>query len=151
MTKPSSPPRIRDRLQAREAASLIRDPLFLLGPDRRILDWNRAAARAFDMDENLPPSPAALDAIPRLRRLVELLREVDGPFSLTLDAPDGERTYAADLHRDEKDGLILLLHDDTDRIRLHQALKESENRLRAVYGAAMEAIITMDHRGRIQQ
>ena len=151
MTKPSSPPRIRDRLQAREAASLIRDPLFLLGPDRRILDWNRAAARAFDMDENLPPSPAALDAIPRLRRLVELLREVDGPFSLTLDAPDGERTYAADLHRDEKDGLILLLHDDTDRIRLHQALKESENRLRAVTGAAMEAIITMDHRGRIQQ
>jgi len=151
MTKSRSPARIRGRLQAREAASLIRDPLFLLGPDRRILDWNRAAARALDMDESLPASAAALDASPRLQGLAELLREADGPFCLTLEAPDGERTYAADLHRDEEGGLILLLHDDTERIRLHHALKENENRLRAITSAAMEAIITMDHRGRIQQ
>ena len=48
---PSFP--IRRRLKGREVASLIRDPVFLLAPDRRILHWNLAAARALSV-EGLP-------------------------------------------------------------------------------------------------
>ena len=150
---PSFP--IRRRLKGREVASLIRDPVFLLAPDRRILHWNLAAARALSV-EGLPAGDATVAESPRLARLAELLSHVDGPFMLTLDAPDGERTYLADLHEEGSDedaptSLILLLHDHTELIHLQKALRESENRLRAITGAAMEAIIAMDNKGRIQQ
>ena len=150
---PSFP--IRRRLKGSEVASLIRDPVFLLAPDRSILHWNLAAARALNV-EGLPAGDATVAESPRLARLAELLSHVDGPFMLTLDAPDGERTYLADLHEEGSDqdaptSLILLLHDHTELINLQKALRESENRLRAITGAAMEAIIAMDNKGRIQQ
>ena len=97
---PSFP--IRRRLKGREVASLIRDPVFLLAPDRRILHWNLAAARALSV-EGLPAGDATVAESPRLARLAELLSHVDGPFMLTLDAPDGERTYLADLHEEGSD------------------------------------------------
>ena len=150
---PSFP--IRRRLKGSEVASLIRDPVFLLAPDRSILHWNLAAARALNV-EGLPAGDATVAESPRLARLAELLSHVEGPFMLTLDAPDGERTYLADLHEEGSDqdaptSLILLLHDHTELINLQKALRESENRLRAITGAAMEAIIAMDNKGRIQQ
>jgi PAS domain-containing protein len=100
----------------------------------------------------LPAGDATVAESPRLARLAELLSHVDGPFMLTLDAPDGERTYLADLHEEGSDedaptSLILLLHDHTELIHLQKALRESENRLRAITGAAMEAIIAMDNKG----
>jgi PAS domain S-box-containing protein len=49
----------------------------------------------------------------------------------------------------EHEGIILTFRDVTERLRRETALRESEARQRAVFDTALDALITMDHEGRV--
>jgi PAS domain S-box-containing protein len=46
-------------------------------------------------------------------------------------------------------GAVMVFHDVTERRRAEEALQKSENRKAAILNAALDAIITMDHEGKV--
>lgn len=46
-------------------------------------------------------------------------------------------------------GCVLVFRDITERIRAEKALRDSESRKTAIFAAALDAIVTMDHRGNV--
>jgi PAS domain S-box-containing protein len=50
---------------------------------------------------------------------------------------------------DRISGAVMVFHDVTERRRAEEALRRSENRKAAILNAALDAIITMDHKGRV--
>jgi two-component system cell cycle sensor histidine kinase/response regulator CckA len=76
------------------------------------------------------------------------------PISFRLRHRDGSwRDFEAAGSRraadEEHGGIVLTFRDVTGRLRSEAALRESEARQRAVYDTALDALITMDHEGRV--
>ena len=101
---------------------------------------NHAALQLFAIEEN------ESDAVPEF--LAALVTAASGDFSLTLAAPDGERHYLATFKPAESTangGLgFITFQDQTEQVHLARKLIESEDRLRAIGQAALDAIVIID-------
>ncbi len=132
-----------------EVFDLLDDPVLLVDANGLIAAWNRAAARLFDVD-GLEVSPETVEDSYRLAALAELLALAEGPFTLPMPAPDGERIYHVALRERPAGGLLVQLHDATDLTRTRHALQEADTRFRTLTRTAMDAIVMMDMSGRIR-
>jgi PAS domain S-box-containing protein len=102
----------------------------------------------------VPPEDA-----PRLKARMREIPSSDAPalpISFRLRHRDGTwRDFEAAGSRNmrvtdpEHEGIILTFRDVTERLHREAALGESEARQRAVFDTALDALITMDHEGRI--
>ena len=119
---------------------MIDPPFVLLDGNRGLQRWNAAAAALLGNGSESIFDP-----------LHETFKAIDGPFSLTLPSPDGERIYQAQAYwPDNDDVLLLTFHDQTERVHLQRRLQESERQLRAIGEATLDAVFIMDGRGRIR-
>ena len=132
-----------------EVFDLLDDPILLLDKAGSVTAWNQAAGRLFDVD-GLPMCAETVEASYRLAALVELLALAEGPFSLPMPAPDGERVYSVGLRERSQGGHMVQLHDETDLTRTRHALQEADTRFRTLTRTAMDAIVMMDTAGRIR-
>jgi PAS domain S-box-containing protein len=135
--------------------------IFDLEPDGRIRSWNRAAERIFGW--------TAAEAVGAYGPWVPPER-LDEFEELRGRALAGETLYGVEVERQRKDGtrvwvsvssapvrdetgavaaVLSVAQDVTERHRAEQALKASEARTAAVLQAALDAVITLDHEGRV--
>ena len=124
---------------------LIAPPFVLLDGERKASGWNPAALW-------LLGGTSGNGSVGAFEGLRETFAAVDGPFSMTLPSPDGERFYQAQAFWPEGDAptLLLTFQDQTERVHLHRRLREAENQLRAIGEATLDAVFIMDGRGRIR-
>jgi PAS domain S-box-containing protein len=135
----------------------------LWAPDCRVLDWNRRAEEIFgwkkeevlgrDFFEFLIPEPDK----PAVQELVASILETKAP---TLSenrniTKDGHRLWCewyTSLLRDEAgrvEAILSLGLDVTERRRMEEALRESEEKHRGLYEAVSGGVVVQDAQGRI--
>jgi PAS domain S-box-containing protein len=135
----------------------------LWAPDCRVLDWNRRAEEIFgwekeevlgrDFFEFLIPEPEK----PAVQELVASILETKAP---TLSenrniTKDGHRLWCewyTSLLRDEAgrvEAILSLGLDVTERRRMEEALRESEEKHRGLYEAVSGGVVVQDAQGRI--
>ena len=132
-----------------EVFDLLDDPVLILDDAVQVTGWNLAAARLFDVD-GLQVSQETVEDSYRLAALAELLALAEGPFTLPMPAPDGERIYSVGLRERPGGGLLVQLHDETELTRTRHALQEADTRFRTLTRTAMDAIVMMDTAGRVR-
>ena len=121
------------------------DPWLVVSADARRAALSEAAVRLLELPDAHAELPATIQTV---------LGQADGDFVLSLDGADGARFLSVALGPDPDARLgagtrLAVLHDASGLIRLQRALADSEGRLQAILGAAMDAIIAMDEAGRI--
>lgn len=128
-------------------AELLDLPIVMLDGHGRLHYLNNAAAALFDIERGLTGSHA--------RALETLLAKAQGPFSLVLAAPDGERAYLARISEidpapDGPAGLLVSFHDQTEQTHLARRLFETEDQIQAIRQAARDAMIIVSGDGLIR-
>ena len=127
----------------------IGDPVVVVDAAGRIVDVN-PAARALAA----PPAPlvGALAA-----GFLPGWRDGDGgtplPADFSMDGPSGRRTFTAEASeiRDRKGhpvGRVVVLHDVTERQRMEQVLRASEEKYRSLVEGIDQVIFSLDREGR---
>ncbi|MDD5298284.1 MAG: PAS domain S-box protein [Rhodocyclaceae bacterium] len=131
---------------------LLGDPVLILSRGGRIVGWNRAALRLFNV-EGLGPDGKVADQ-EQMVAMAGLLGMAEGPFQLPLPAPDGERYYRVTMKKASGKSLgsrvMVQFHDETDLVRAERSLRQSEVRFRTLTSIAADAIAMTDTQGRIR-
>lgn len=128
-------------------ADLLDLPIVMVDAERRLRYLNTAALALFDIGPDLNDL--------RARSLETLLAQAEGPFSLVLAAPDGERAYAVRITEiePELDGassLLVSFHDQTEQTHLARRLLETEDQIQAIRQAARDVMIIVSSDGLIR-
>jgi PAS domain S-box-containing protein len=134
----------------------------LLGPNCTLLEMNPAGLRMIDADSFAQVAgqsvlnlimPSYRDAFAKLSESV--LHGESGTLEFEIQGLKGTHrwmeTHAVPMHNEQGQvtSALGITRDTTMRKHAEEALRESEQRLRAVLESALDAIITMDHEGRI--
>jgi len=108
----------------------MRDPALVIGDEGAVLDHNGAAAAIFPALRDLPGERSLVELLDFCPELGSALSGGDGRGAITVTTPSGgERRYEAHRSRlagpnGRRIGLLLLLHDVTERERLSRQLRE---------------------------
>ncbi len=115
----------------------------LLDEQRKAVQWNPAAETLFGLSDERRGLLAGFEPV---------LGLVEGPFSLLLPASHGERYYRVSTLwcGPEERSLLLTFHDQTEQVHVLQRLHDSEEQLRAIGEATLDAIFIMDGVGQIR-
>ncbi|MBI4939011.1 MAG: PAS domain S-box protein [Nitrosomonadales bacterium] len=134
----------------------IGDPIFMHGKDFRILRSNRAYAERAGMSVKEVLGKLYWEVFPRLdgplphcRESVEQEREKEEEIQLAGGEVFISRSFPV---HGQDGGYLYSLHvmeDITERKRMQQALRESEEKFRQICATAQDAILMMDNAGRI--
>jgi PAS domain S-box-containing protein len=154
--------------EAREhAEAIIRtvpDPLVILNADLGVHSANEAFYRTFKVSPAEAEGHALFELgnkqwnIPRLRHLLEDIvprNNFFNDFEVTHEFERiGRRTLLLNARMlsepDGKPGLILLgIRDITEVLAFQAELRQSEARKNAIFKSALDAVITMDHEGKL--
>jgi PAS domain S-box-containing protein len=153
---------LRDaRHYAEMIVETIREPLVVLDPNLRVTVANESFYRTFHVTPSETQGQFLYDLgsrqwdIPRLRTLLEEILPRDRSFNDFEVEHDferlGRRTMLLNARRLDHVHLILLaLEDVTERKRLEESLRESQERISAIVTSAADAILTIDERGIIE-
>ncbi|MFQ5435858.1 MAG: PAS domain S-box protein, partial [Anaerolineae bacterium] len=135
----------------------VKDAIFILDADQRILRCNRAAEKLFERTgeellgkhcwEIVHGTAEPIPECPILRMRQSLQRE-------TIDLSMGDRWFevAVDPVLDAENrltGAVHIMSDITDRKQAEEALKESEENLRITLNSIGDAVITTDTNGKV--
>ncbi|MDA7980558.1 MAG: PAS domain S-box protein [Pirellulales bacterium] len=135
--------------------------IFLLNPQGEVISWNAGAKRINGFHENeiigkhysilFPPEEInAGQPEEKLRAAQTHGRTYEEAWRLRKDGTRyWARTVLASLTADDGTlrGFAKIIHDDTPRHNAEEALRRSEERLRAVIESAVDGVITIDERG----
>jgi PAS domain S-box-containing protein len=126
----------------------MRDPVVVVDAAGRIVDANPAACALAGPARAPVGAPAAL--------LLPGWREGDAsapfPADISLEGPSGKRVFTADASeiRDRKGrpvGRVVVLHDVTERQRMEQVLRASEEKYRRLVEGIDQVIFSVDGNG----
>ncbi len=130
--------------------------------DRVIVSWNKAAERLFSYTAEEVKGRSALMLVPRevsdeVPVVLERIRKGEAvePFETVRVRKDGTRVSVLMTISPVKDadghviGASVIARDVTERKRIQEALRVSEERFRSVVESARDAIISADSYGRI--
>ena len=156
-------PVLRERLAELERFRVLldesQDGILLLDPaDARIVDGNQAGWRLFGREPEPRPSASLLDLVPagaraRVENAVRATRSSAAiPFTLEVPTSAGGRFVEvvirpATFH--DRAFSVLMARDVTARMASERALRESEQRFRALVEEAPDAIFLADRAGAI--
>jgi two-component system sensor kinase FixL len=139
------------------------DAIFATDPDGVILTWNRGAARmyGYSAEEIIGRSIAILlpeariDELENTRQRIRAGEPIDHHATVRCTKDGRLLDVSVSVHplKDPEGrvvGASAIARDMTDRKRVERALRTSESRWRAIVESAVDAIIVIDARGRLE-
>jgi diguanylate cyclase (GGDEF)-like protein/PAS domain S-box-containing protein len=159
---PSAPSVVPGSL-VRTLLGSVAEGIMVCGRDRRCLLWNRFLEELTGLSEAEVRGRDVLEPFPFLRRRGverllqralggETVRFPDTPYRVPGTGRSGWVAGQFSPYRDARGevvGVVAVLHEITERKRTEQSLRESEERLRAIFEGAPAGISIVDREGRM--